>query len=218
MSKILLFLLASLLTLPAFAAETESASHAWEAGKNYFVIDPAVPTASGDRIEVLEIFSYACPHCAHFQPYAEQIKQALPPYAAFDYMPAIFNAQWEPFARAFYTAQSMGVLDRTHQALFDALHRDRLPLRSIEELATFYAGQGVDRSKFLATSGSFEVESKLARAREVVTKAGIDGTPSVVVNGKYRVTGASAGGFAQLVDLVKWLGEKEHAEATAAKK
>src|SRR5690606_5470625 len=114
------FLFACLLSLPALAAEASAPS--WEAGKHYFVIDPPQPTASGERIEVLEVFSYACPHCAHFQPYAEQIRQALPKYAAFDYMPAIFNAQWEPFARAYYTAQSLGVLDATHQPLFDALH------------------------------------------------------------------------------------------------
>lgn len=187
---------------------------AWEAGKNYFVIDPPQPTASGDKIEVLEVFSYACPHCAHFQPYAEQIKQALPAYASFAYMPAVFSPAWEPYARAFYTAESMGVLDKTHQALFDALHRDHLPLRSIDDLATFYAGHGVDKAKFLATAGSFEVESKLSRSREIVKNDGIDGTPSVVVNGKYRVNGASAGGFPQLIDLVGFLVKKEHDAGT----
>jgi len=193
---------------PAAAPKTD-----WEAGKNYFVIDPPQATASGDRIEVLEVFSYACPHCAHFQPYAEKIKQSLPAYASFDYMPAVFNAQWEPFARAYYTAQSLGVVDKTHQALFDALHRDHLPLRTIDELAGFYAEHGVDRAKFLATSGSFEVESKLARAMQIVKADGIDGTPSIVVNGKYRVTTASAGGYDEEVALVDWLVKKEHAEA-----
>jgi len=182
-----------------------------EAGKNYFVIDPPQPTASGDKIEVLEIFSYACVHCAHFQPYAEQLKQALPAYATFGYMPALFNADWEPSARAFYTAQSLGVLDQTHQALFDALHRDHIPLRSIDDLAGFYAQHGVDKTKFLAESASFEVESKLSRAKEIARKDGIDGTPSIVVNGKYRVTGASAGGYPQLIELVDWLVEKERA-------
>jgi thiol:disulfide interchange protein DsbA len=84
-------------------------------------------------------------------------------------------------------------------------------MRSIEDLATFYAQHGVDRAKFLAASGSFEVESKLARARDIVRADGIDGTPSIVVNGKYRATGASAGGYEQLIELVKWLVEKEHA-------
>ena len=95
MLKHLGFLLAGLLLAStANAAEPAAAAPAtWEAGKNYFLIDPPQPTSSGDKVEVLEVFSYACPHCAHFQPYAEQIKQSLPDYAAFGYMPAIFNAQ-----------------------------------------------------------------------------------------------------------------------------
>ena len=105
-------------------------------------------------------------------------------------MPAVFKPSWEPFARAYYTAESLGVLDKTHQALFDALHRDHLPMRTIDDLATFYAQHGVDKAKFLAASNSFEVESKLARARDIVMADGVDGTPSIVVNGKYRVTGA----------------------------
>ncbi|MBC6943068.1 MAG: thiol:disulfide interchange protein DsbA/DsbL [Xanthomonadales bacterium] len=220
MFKSIGFLLAALLvTGGACAADAPATSHTdWKEGTHYFVIDPPQPVASGDKIEVLEVFSYACPHCAHFQPYAEQLKQSLPAWAAFDYMPAIFNASWEPYARAYYTAQSMGVLGKTHQALFDALHRDHIPMRTIEDLATFYAQHGVDRAKFLATAASFEVESKLSRAFDIVKNDGIDGTPSVVVNGKYRITGASAGGYPQMVELAGWLANKEHdARAKAGK-
>ncbi|MEO7431688.1 MAG: thiol:disulfide interchange protein DsbA/DsbL [Dokdonella sp.] len=202
----------------ADAPATAPAKTTWEAGKSYFLIDPPQPTASGSKVEVLEVFSYACPHCAHFQPYAEQIKQALPAYATFSYMPAVFNPQWEPYARAFYAAQSLGVLDATHQALFDALHRDHLPLRTIDDLASFYAQHGVDKAKFLATAASFEVESKLSHARDIIKGAGVDGTPSILVNGKYRLNAASAGGFPQLMELVSFLIEKEHATSSKAAK
>ncbi len=221
MFKTLGFALAVLLGAgSAHAADAApAATPNWQAGTNYFVIDPPQPVASGDKIEVLEVFSYACPHCAHFQPYAEQLKQSLPSYAHFDYMPAVFNASWEPFARAYYTAESMGVVDKTHQALFDALHRDHLPMRTLDELAGFYAQHGVDRAKFLATAASFEVDSKLSRSIQIVKNDGIDGTPSIVVNGKYRVTGASAGGYAQMIPLVDWLVKKEYdARAKTAKK
>jgi len=125
-------------TSVATAADAPAATDAkWEEGKNYFVIDPPQPTASGDKVEVLEVFSYACPHCAHFQPYADQLKQSLPAGAAFGYMPAIFNPSWEPYARAYYTAESLGVVDQTHQALFDALHRDHIPMRTIDDLSSF---------------------------------------------------------------------------------
>ncbi|MGA9828643.1 MAG: thiol:disulfide interchange protein DsbA/DsbL [Rhodanobacteraceae bacterium] len=188
----------------------------WEAGKNYTLIDPPQPTATGDKIEVLEIFSYACPHCAHFQPYADELKASLPPYAEFGNMPAVFNASWEPFARAYYTAQSLGVAKKTHQALFDALHRDHEPLRTIEDLSTFYARYGVEPKKFINASNSFEVNSKLMRAERMVKAYGVRGTPSIVVNGKYLATGQSAGGYPQLIELVDWLVKKEHDAAQSS--
>jgi thiol:disulfide interchange protein DsbA len=220
------FLLAGLVaTSAAVAADapaapaTPAAPTNWVEGTQYFLIDPAQPTATGDKVEVLEVFSYACPHCAHFQPYAEQLKQSLPAGAVFGYMPAVFNPSWEPYARAYYTAESLGVVDQTHQALFDALHRDHLPMRTIEDLSSFYAQHGVDKTKFLTASGSFEVESKLTRSQQIVKADGVDGTPSIVVDGKYRATGQSAGGYDQLIELVDWLVKKElDAKAKPAKK
>ncbi len=213
-------------TVNACAQEHSGASHdaaneaapAVEAvaGKTYFPIDPPQPTASGDKIEVLEVFNYACIHCAHFQPYADEIKSKLPAYAEFSYMPAIFNESWEAFARAFYTAQSMGLLDKTHQGLFDAIHRDHKQFRSFDEIVAYYGEQGVDIKKFKDISSSFEIESKLSRSRALVPKFGVDGTPTLIINGKYRVTGASAGGYPQLVALVNTLVEKEHAAKTSA--
>jgi protein dithiol oxidoreductase (disulfide-forming) len=207
-------LLAGLMAVaPAFAADPAPAAAAdapkWEQGKSYFLVDPPQQTATGDKVEVLEVFSYACPHCAHFQPYADQLKASLPAGAAFTYMPAVFNATWEPYARAYYTAESLGVVADTHQALFDALHRDHLPMRTIDDLSAFYAQHGVDKAKFLAASNSFEVESKLQRSSQLVKAYNVDGTPSIIVNGKYRVTGASAGGYPQLIELVDWLVQKE---------
>lgn len=188
-----------------------------EAGKTYFPIEPAEPTASGDKVEVLEVFSYACIHCAHFQPYADEIKSKLPDYAEFSYMPAIFNEQWEAFARAFYTAQSLGLLAKTHQALFDAVHRDHRPIRSFDDIVAFYGEQGADVGKFKQVAASFEIESKLARSRSMVPKYGVDGTPTIIIDGKYRITAGSAGGYPQLVALVDTLVKKAHAERLAAK-
>lgn len=187
----------------------------WQEGTSYFLVEPPQPTASGSKVEVLEVFSYACIHCAHFQPTADTIKKELPSYASFSYMPAIFSPQWEPYARAFYTAQSLGVLDKSHQALFDALHTQHKPLSDINALAAFYADYGIDPAKFISASTSFEVESKMARSVAMVPKYGIDGTPSIIVNGKYRLNRGSAGSDEQVVELVKFLVEKAHKEAAA---
>jgi thiol:disulfide interchange protein DsbA len=201
----------------AHAASPDAPATTWEAGKNYFPIVPPQPTATGKQVEVLEVFSYACPHCAHFQPYAEKIKQSLPAYATFVYMPAVFRPNWEPLARAFYTAQSLGVFDQTHQALYDALHGPPVPMRmslsdmsTIADLASFYAQYGVNKAKFLSVASSPEIDGKLQRAMSIVQGDGVDGTPSIVVNGKYRITGQSVGGYDQMIELINYLVKKEH--------
>lgn len=175
-------------TPAAAPASTTEPAHDWKLGADYFLIDPRVPTSTGDKVEVTEVFSYACPHCAHFQPAMDELKAKLPANAQLVLLPAVFRADWEPFARAFYAAKSMGVLDKTHQALFDALHKEQLPLHTLDTLAmAFYANHGVNPQSFIATASSFVVDSQLARGNQLVRDYGIQGTPTIVVNGKYRV-------------------------------
>ncbi|MEO8673342.1 MAG: thiol:disulfide interchange protein DsbA/DsbL [Tahibacter sp.] len=219
MFKRIFVILACLLAVSACNADDTPppAATNWTAGTHYFPIDPPQPTSTGDKIELVEVFSYACPHCAHFQPYIDELKTKLPKQVQFVYMPAVFNQSWEPFARAFYTAEALGVLEKTHQALFDALHRDKKPLRTIEELAEFYAGYGVDPKLFLSTAQSFVVEGKLARSNDLVKKYGVQGTPTLILNGKYQFSATSAGGFPQTTELVKYLVTKELAAKKGGK-
>ncbi|MBS0582056.1 MAG: thiol:disulfide interchange protein DsbA/DsbL [Proteobacteria bacterium] len=174
---------------PAAAPATAAAAPTrdWQLGADYFLIDPRVPTTTGDKIEVVEVFSYACPHCAHFQPTMDELKAKLPANAQLVLVPAVFNPQWEPFARAFYTARALGVLDKTHNALFEALHTQHQPLYSIESLAGFYANYGVDPKSFLATAQSFVIDSQIANGNNLVKSYGVSSTPTLVINGKYRV-------------------------------
>ena len=171
---------------PATAAAAPTRD--WQLGADYFLIDPRVPTTTGDKVEVVEVFSYACPHCAHFQPTMDELKAKLPANAQIVLLPAVFNPQWEPFARAFYTARSLGVLDKTHAALFEALHTQHQQLFSIDALANdFYAKYGVDPKSFLATANSFVTDSQIANGSNLVKAYGIGSTPTLVINGKYRV-------------------------------
>jgi thiol:disulfide interchange protein DsbA len=191
MLKHLLILFAGILAVAGCQAQDAAAPAAkrqWEAGKDYAVINPPVPTNS-DKVVVTEVFSYACPHCAHYQPYADEIKSKLPPGAQFELLPAVFQPAWEPFARAFYTAKSLGLLDKTHQALFDAVHRDHQPLRTIEDLANlFYANYGANPGTFLSTATSFVIEGEMAQGAQRARDYGVEATPTLIVNGKYRVS------------------------------
>jgi len=192
MLKYLLVLVAGFAAISGCQAEDSAPAAApkrqWEAGKDYQLINPAVPPTS-DKVVVTEVFSYACPHCAHFQPYAEDLKAKLPAGAQFELLPAVFNPAWEPFARAFYTAKSLGLVDKTHQALFDAIHRDHQPLHTIEDLANlFYVNYGANAGSFLSTATSFVVEGEMAHGNQLVHDYGIEATPTLIVNGKYRVS------------------------------
>lgn len=210
MSKKLFALIAGLLLTSACTAQPAAeTAPKWVDGTNYWSIVPAVSTQSGDKVEVVEVFSYACPHCAEFQPWAEKLKASLPEGAVYVYKPAVFYQQWEPYARGYITARDMGVADKGHQALFDALHRDRKPIRTIQDLATFYSAYGVKPDEFLSTAQSFVVDSKLSSDVAWERQAGVSGTPTIIVDGKYRTEVAAAGGYQQLIQLVDWLVQKE---------
>ncbi len=199
---------------------------AWTEGVNYFLIVPARPTSlPAGKVEVTEVFSYACPACNLFVPTMHKLKAALPPNAVLDYLPASFNAaeDWPMFQLAYLTAQTLGVADQTHDAMFNAVwqsgelavidpatHNIKSRIPTIEDAAKFYkAKAGVPIEKFLETAKGFTVDYKVRTAEEAIQRYRVDRTPTLVVNGKYRVTTESAGGPDQVVELVKWLVAKE---------
>ena len=198
----------------------------WTEGVNYFLIDPPHPTSMpGGKIEVTEVFSYACPACNLFVPTMHKLKASLPSNAVLDFLPAAFNPSedWPMFQLAYVTAQTLGVADQTHDAMFNAVWQSgelavidqatgRIKGRAptIEDAAKFYKAQaGVPVDKFLAAAKSFSVDVKVRGAESLIQAYRVDRTPTIVVNGKYRLHIESAGGNDQLVELVKWLVAKE---------
>lgn len=216
--------LAAALTL-VVCAPVRSAP-AWTEGVNYFLIDPPhPPSLPGGKIEVTEVFSYACPACNLFVPTMHKLKTSLPPNALLDFLPAAFNSSedWPMFQLAYLTAQTLGIADQTHDAMFNAVWqsgelavidqgtgriKSRVP--TIEDAAKYYKAQaGVPVDKFLATAKSFSVDVKVRAVEGLVQAYRVDRTPTIVVNGKYRLHTESAGGNDELVELVKYLVAKE---------
>lgn len=195
----------------ACSAQTPTAEP-YKAGTDYLLIEPAQPTSSGDKIEVLEIFGYSCNHCASFQPKIDSWKKTLPEYASFQYMPAVFGGIWETFARAFYTAETMGLLEKSHNEMFNAVHVAR-SVQSEAGISKFYEQFGVSEADFAATMNSFAVNAKVARAQQLVPRYGVSGTPTMVVNGKYRVEASTVNSHERMLAVVDYLIEKEHAAA-----
>ena len=163
--------------------------------------------SSEGKVEVVEVFSYDCIHCAHFAPMAEKLRKELPAGVVFKLVPAAFNSPWIPFARAYYAAKQLGVVDRTHLQLFVAKFAQHYPINSLDELADFYAREGVDRAKFMRIATSDEVTAKLKSDFALVSKWQVDGTPSIVVDGKYRITNVKTQD--ELAAVALWLAKRE---------
>jgi thiol:disulfide interchange protein DsbA len=197
------------LALPACAQQTQPK---FELGKHYFVIEPAQPTSSGDKIEVVEVFMYTCPHCYDLEPYLVKWSQTKPADVVYSPVPVAWNATAEAFARGFYAAETLGILEQTHEAMFAAVHKERVPFRSLDDIANWYAEKGgVSKEQFLSAANSFAVNSKIGRSNAMVPRWGVTGTPSLIVNGKYRFDVGSAGGHANVAPLIDFLVAKERA-------
>jgi len=218
---LILCLLAALATLRAEAGPP------WTEGKDYFVFSQAQRTSvPPGKIEVLEVFSYGCPACNSFQPTMELLKKGLPPNAQLAYLPAAFNKaeDWPMFQRAYFAAQALGIAERTHQLMFDAVwksgelattdsqtHRLKNPQPSIEQAARAYARwTGIKAEDFVAMAASFTVDGKTRAADEQIMAMQVPGTPCIVVNGRYRIAD-SIRSADQLVPLVRFLVAKDSA-------
>jgi thiol:disulfide interchange protein DsbA len=167
----------------------------------------AEPVAAADN-EVVEVFSYACPACAQFQPEVDAWKSRRGNVVILRYVPAQFHAAWLPFAQAYHAAQEMGILGRVHRVLFDALHRQRVQATSIEQIADILANAGIDRAKFLEIAQSPAVAAALASSGEYVQKAGVGSTPTLVVAGRYRIARTRQGSPTPL-EIADWLIENK---------
>ncbi|WP_158756339.1 thiol:disulfide interchange protein DsbA/DsbL [Dyella sp. S184] len=203
----LLTLLGGLLLASACSAQSGTPAPYTE-GKEYVTL-PGAPQrySSTGKVEVVEVFSYACIHCAHFAPIAEKLRKELPAGAVFKLVPASFNNEWMPFARAYYAAKQLGVVDRTHQQLFDAKWGQNYPINSMDELADFYAGHGVNRADFLRIATSDETTAKLKDDFALIQKWDVDGTPSIVVDGKYKVANVQT--LDEMAAVALWLAKRE---------
>lgn len=198
----------------------------WSEGTHYVrLAPPQQTTVPAGKVEVMEVFSYACPACNAFQPVMEKLRQALPPNAQLTFLPAAFNPaeDWPMFQRAYLAAQALGIAERTHQAMFDAVwktgelavttpgtNRLKDPLPSIADAARFYARvAGVNPQQFIAMANSFGIDSKIRAADAQVLAMHVDSTPTLIVNGKYRVLRDSVTSNDQLIELVKYLVARE---------
>jgi protein dithiol oxidoreductase (disulfide-forming) len=203
-----------------------SDARAWVEGTDYVLLTPTQQTSvPAGKVEVMEVFSYACPACNAFQPVMTQLKRVLPANVQFVLLPAAFNSaeDWPVFQRAYFAAQFLGVADRAHQGIFDAVwktgelavvdpdtHRLKSPAPTIEDAARVYARlAGVKPETFLATAKSFSVDMKMRAADSQIGAMQVPSTPCIIVNGKWRINREALQTNDELIALVKDLVARE---------
>ncbi len=184
------------------------------AGEDYIEVQGGQPfDPLAGKVEVVEVFGYVCPACASFQPLVSAWKRKLPSDVRFTYVPALFGGIWDRYARAYYASESMGLVDKTHDDLYNAIHiqqtlKGERGQDSDQDIAAFYGKHGADPQQFVSTMASFSVDAKLNKAKQFAMRSGIDSTPSVVINGKYRVKGKS---FEDMLRIANQLIARERA-------
>jgi len=176
----------------------------------YKELATAQPTRTGDKIEVVEVFWYGCPHCYHFEPVIEKWLEEKSEYIEFIRMPGILGKNWLPHARAFYAAEKLGILEEIHKPLFDAIHKDKRKILDEKSLRAFFSEYGVSGADFDQAYNSREVEDKVRAAFSAGKNYALTGVPAIIINGKYTTSESMAGSFEKIIAVINTLAAKEY--------
>jgi len=194
--------LAVALSLAGFAAKADI-----HPGKEYELLSPPQAVETGKKIEVLEIFSYACSHCFDLEADINKWAKQLPKDVGFRRLPAIFRDSWIPLAKVFFTFEAMGLTEKLHGEFFNAIHVHHLRFDNDKAIFDWVEKQGIPQKSFSDAYSSFSIQSKALRAKQLTQAYGISGVPAVIVDGKYRTsvsnTGSQAGLLSALDRLIK---------------
>ena len=205
MNVLRIFALLSLVLLVPVQASAE-----YDAGIEYKVLSTPQPTSDGSKVEVLELFWYGCPHCFHFEPYLKAWLKKKPKNVVFVRIPAIFSPSWGLHAQAFYTAKALGVVDKVHEALFEAAQSRHLS--NVDQVRKVFVDHGIKAGDFNDAWNSFGVASWVRRAADLTKRYNIEGVPSLVINGKYVTDGPMANGYEGVLKVTDYLIKKEAAK------
>ncbi|MEL0152528.1 MAG: thiol:disulfide interchange protein DsbA/DsbL, partial [Halieaceae bacterium] len=195
-----------------------TAQEQYQEGVHYELIEPTVHTGISDKVVVSEFFSYSCGHCFNFEPLLESFETRLPEGVVVQRIPVIWNNNpgMKLLAKTYYAAQILDVLDPVHGAMFNAIHRQRKRISTPEAVRAVFVDSGVDGKKFDRAFKSFGTDSMVRQAAARTEGARINGTPSLMVNGKYRIDTRQAGGQANMLKIAAFLADKELARMNKA--
>jgi len=181
-------------------------------GKEYVRLRNPQPVETGKKIEVIEFFSYGCPHCSDLEPILQAWMQKLPPDVQFRRVPVMFQQRWEALAKIYYTLDAMGDETRLSPEVFKAVHVNGVPLYQDKAFFDWAASHGLDRTRVAEVYGSFAVSSKFNRAKALAQAYNIQSVPTIVVDGKYLTASDRVGTHAAMPPVLDALVAKARAE------
>jgi len=193
------------------------ATYAQVPGKDFQPLNPPQPTDAPGKVEVIEFFSYACPHCQSLQPSLTGWLKRKPADVTFRRVPAVFQDSWLPFARLYYTLEALSLVDKLHHDVFAAIHGQKMKLQEPKVLFDWIASKGVDRQKFIDTYNSFAVQSLAKRAVDTTARYNVAFTPALVVDGRH-LTGPSMTSTGNTIDYDRFFKVVDQLIASARKK
>jgi thiol:disulfide interchange protein DsbA len=202
------FVLAATLT-PLVARAQPKAPRA---GTDYRDVNPAQPTESGGKVEAIEFFQYSCPHCYSFVPSLESWRKRRAADVDYKRLPVNWDNGTVNHTRLYYTLEQMNLVDRLHEKVFAAFHREKRRLLDPNEIADFIAANGVDRAQWLSNFTSFSVNTRVSRAGQVWRAFKIDGTPAVGIDGKFVTAPSMAGSHDGAIAVMDRLVDRARAE------
>jgi len=195
----------------ATVAQRDEKKQAFVAGEHYVVLERPLPTRDSNKIEVVEMFSYGCPHCYELDAPIKEWNKQQSSDVDFWVFPAAWNKPMVLYARAFYTAEELNVAEKIHQPLFTTIVIEQKSIRNESDLADIFAQHGVDKKTFTEVFNSTAVKTRARHAEERVRLYKPVGVPEIIVNGKYRIDRMRAGGLTEMLAVAEFLVNKERA-------
>ena len=199
-----LFTLALLPSLPAVVSPAVAHERPVE-GPRYLTLQSRQPTRNQGQIEVLEFFAYSCGHCNAFEPAIDAWQKKLPRDVLFRRIPVAFREDFVIHQKLYFAIEALGLVEQLHHKVFTAIHGERKRLDTADQVGAFVASHGVDRGRFIQTIDSFTVATKVKQANALVNGYGIEGTPSVGVDGRWLTSGSMAGSNSKSLEVTEYL-------------
>ncbi len=203
-------LAAALLLVAALPAAAQTTTP--EEGRDYLRLKNPVPVETGKKIEVIEFFSYGCPHCGEFEPILQNWLKTLPADVAFRRVPVSFQDKWVPLGKEYYTLDALGEESRLSPEMFKEIHGKGAPMWNEKTFFDWAAAHGIDRKKVEDMYNSFAMSGKMNRSLQTAKAYNIQSVPTIIIDGKFIVSTEKVGSHAAMIPVMDALIAKARAE------